>query len=78
MRKLDKDQLKLWALTYKNQTSAIAFLETKTGIGFYALRLVFQGKREPKISEQTAICEATGLDKDTLFPVVENKKESVA
>jgi hypothetical protein len=76
MRKLDRCQLKFWATNFPSESEAIATLTVNTGIGFYTLRRVFQGKREPERAEQAVLCEGTGLDLDTLFPVCEAKKES--
>lgn len=77
MRKIDLDQLKFWSTQNgPSMSKAISKLVTRTGIGFYTLRRVFQGKRDPSYSEQLALCEGTGLSMDQLFPVVENKKES--
>lgn len=78
MRKLDLLQLKLWAKRFKSQSDATSFLNMKTGIGFYSLRRVLQGKREPSQSEQLALTQATGLDADTLFPVCETGEEKTA
>lgn len=69
-------QLNGWASRFQSESDAIAFLTVKTGIGFYSLRRVFQGKKNPDQPEQKAICEATGLELDALFPVSEAKKES--
>lgn len=76
MREFDKNQLDFWATRFETYSGAMAELSSKSGIGFYTVRRIFQGKRVPKISEQTAICDATGLKKDDLFPLVEKKKRS--
>lgn len=76
MRKLDRDQLQLWIAT--NGVLAKENLSALSGIGFYTLRRILQNRREPKMCEQLALCHATGLKLDELFPVVENKKESQA
>lgn len=45
-------------------------------IRFHTVKRIIEGERMPSELEQTAICSATGLDRDALFPVHENKKES--
>ena len=76
MRKLDRDQLNFWASRFPNESEAIANLVVGTGIGFYTLRRVFQGKREPEKAEQFALCEATGLEMDELFPISKQEKSA--
>jgi hypothetical protein len=75
-RKLDRDQFNFWVSGFKSRQDAMVALSAGSGIGFFVARRIIQGKRDPKTAEQMAICKATGLDINQLFPVVENKKES--
>lgn len=78
MRDFDKSQLDFWASKFETVAAATTELSARTGIGFFTVRRIFQGKRTPKRSEQTAICEATGLKKDDLFPLVEKVRKRSA
>jgi transcriptional regulator with XRE-family HTH domain len=71
MRKLDLEKFLEWLSKRK---SGLAELSILTGIGFYTLRRIAQGKREPKQVEQIAIVQATGLSLDELFPVLQAEK----
>lgn len=51
-------------------------LASKARIKFHTVKRIIEGLRMPTELEQTAICRATGLDRDALFPTVESKKES--
>lgn len=51
-------------------------LASKARIKFHTVKRICAGERMATELEQTAICRATGLGMNELFPVVENKKES--
>jgi hypothetical protein len=72
MRTINLNALNFWVAT--NGPLAKEHLASKACIKFHSLKRILEGTRMPTELEQTAICQATGLDKDTLFPVVENKK----
>lgn len=74
MRTINLDNLKLWLL--QNGPLAKEDLASKSRIKFYTLGRIIDGKKMPNELEQTAICRATGLTKDELFPAVESKKQS--
>lgn len=53
-------------------------LASKARIKFHTLKRILAGERVPSELEQTAICKATGLKKDDLFPTFEAGKKEIA
>ena len=75
MRKLNAHKLNEW-LAINGELSR-EDLASKSRIKFHILKRIIDGKRMPRELEQIALCQATGLTKDELFPlIVEIKKES--
>jgi transcriptional regulator with XRE-family HTH domain len=74
MRTINLDKLKYWLV--QNGALAKEDLASKSRIKFYTIGRIIDGKRMPTELEQTAICKATGLTKDELFPTVESKEKS--
>jgi hypothetical protein len=44
-------------------------------IKFFTMDKIVKGLRMPTELEQTAICKATGINRETLFPTVESRKQ---
>lgn len=74
MRTINIENLKLWLL--QNGPLAKEDLASKSRIKFYTIGRIIDGKRMPNELEQTAICKATGLTIDELFPIFDEKKKS--
>jgi hypothetical protein len=74
MRNVNLDTLKFWLVS--NGPLAKEDLCHKARIKFFTMDKIVRGMRMPTELEQRAICEATGIPRDQLFPVVENKKQS--
>jgi transcriptional regulator with XRE-family HTH domain len=74
MRKINLNELNLWLMNHGDL--AKEDLASRARIKFHTIKRIVEGKKMPSELEQTAICKATGLSRDLLFPVVENKKES--
>jgi transcriptional regulator with XRE-family HTH domain len=74
MRTFDRDRFNFW-LSLKGPR-ALENLAVEIGIGFYTLKRIRKGEREPKLPEQLALCKGTGLTMDELFPV--SKQEESA
>ena len=74
MRNINLDALKFWLIS--NGPLAKEDLCHKARIKFFTMDKIVKGLRMPTELEQIAIAKATGLSRDELFPVVENKKES--
>lgn len=74
MRTINLDNLKLWLL--QNGPLAKEDLASKSRIKFYTIGRIIDGKRMPTELEQTAICRATGLERDELFPVSKQEKSA--
>ena len=51
-------------------------LSSLTGIGYWTLLRILQGKREVTKTEQLALISVTGLSAEELFIVVEDDKEA--
>jgi hypothetical protein len=76
MRSFNKQLMDEWLAI--NGELAREDLASKARIKFHTVKRIVAGERKPTELEQTAICKATGLDREALFPTVERKKESVA
>ena len=74
MRNVNLDALKFWLL--KQGPLAKEDLCHMARIKFFTLDKIVRGVRMPTELEQKAICEATGLQRDELFPVCETGKKS--
>lgn len=72
--KTNLDLLKFW-LSQQGKQAKVK-LSFDTGISYDTLGRILRGDKDPTKTEQIALCEVTGLDKNELFPIVENKKES--
>lgn len=74
MRTINFTELNNWIAM--NGSLAKEDLASRSRIGFHTINRILRGERMPNELQQRAICKATGLKMDELFPVVENKKES--
>lgn len=75
MRYINLDALKIWLIN--NGPLAKEDLCHMARIKFFTLDKIARGVRMPTELEQIALCQATGLDRNDLFPIVlENKKEA--
>lgn len=74
MRNVNLDLLKFWLVN--NGPLAKEDLCHMARIKFFTLDKIVRGVRMPTELEQTAICKATGLKRDDLFPV--SKQEKIA
>jgi len=73
MRTTNLNELTLWLLN--NGPLAKEDLAHKARIKFFTLDKIIRGVRNASELEQTAICKATGLKRDCLFPT-ENKEKA--
>lgn len=73
MRATNLDQLSYWLS--QNGQLAKEDLAHKARIKFFTLDKIIRGVRMASELEQTAICKATGLKRDQLFPVAQNKEK---
>jgi hypothetical protein len=69
MRTTNLDQLNFWLL--QNGQLAKEDLASKSRIKFFTLDKIIRGVRTASDLEQAAICSATGLKRDELFPVAQ-------
>lgn len=60
----------------KNGAMALVDLSHKTRIQFFTLRKISKGQRKANELEQAAICKATGLDMNALFPRVQSEEKA--
>jgi hypothetical protein len=74
MRNVNLDTLKLWLL--QNGPLAKEDLASKSRIKFFTLDKIIRGVRRPSELEQIALCKATGLSRDDLFPLDQKTKET--
>jgi hypothetical protein len=74
MRTTNLDQLNFWLS--QNGQLAKEDLAHMTRIKFFTLDKIIRGVRIASELEQTAICKATGLKRDDLFPVSSREKAS--
>lgn len=74
MRTTNFDQLNYWLA--QNGQLAKEDLAHKARIKFFTLDRIIRGVRMATELEQTAICLATGLERDDLFPTVNKEKAS--
>lgn len=51
-------------------------LASKARIKFHTVKRIVTGEKMPSELEQTAICQATGLSRDDLFPTANREKAS--
>jgi transcriptional regulator with XRE-family HTH domain len=72
MRRINLEALKFWLS--QNGSLAKEDLASRSRIKFYTIGRIIDGVREPSELEQTAICKATGLTMDELFPVSKQEK----
>ena len=68
MRKLNKTLLEQWL--NDNGHLAKEDLAHYSRIGFYKLRRIIVGEKDASELEQKAICKATRLKRDDLFPLI--------
>lgn len=74
MRTTNLDQLNYWLS--QNGQLAKEDLAHKARIKFFTLDKIIRGVRMATELEQTAICKATGLKRDDLFPTANREKAS--
>jgi hypothetical protein len=74
MRTINLDELKLWLI--QNGSLAKEDLASSSRIKFYTIGRIIDGKRMPNDLEQNAICKATGLKRDHLFPLASETKSA--
>lgn len=74
MRHTNLNQLNFWLVS--NGPLAKEDLCHMARIKFFTLDKIARGVRNATEIEQAAICQATGLDRDTLFPVSKQEKSA--
>ncbi len=74
MRNVNLETLNFWLVS--NGPLAKEDLCHMARIKFFTLDKIVRGVRMPTELEQRAICEATGLSREELFPVCETGKRS--
>lgn len=74
MRNVKIDLLKAWV--EKNGKNGKAVLSAKSEISPSGIGRILRGEKMPDGPEQMALCLATGYERDELFPVFEDEKES--
>jgi hypothetical protein len=74
MRTIDLDKLRYWLAA--NGPLAKEDLASKARIKFFTLDKIVKGLRMPTELEQRALCEATGILRDDLFPTANREKAS--
>lgn len=74
MRNVNLDLLKFWLVN--NGPLAKEDLCHKARIKFFTLDKIVRGVRMPTELEQIAICKATGLERDELFPIAKSEKSA--
>ena len=72
MRNINLDALRFWLLN--NGPLAKEDLCHGARIKFFTMDKIVKGLRMPSELEQKAICEATGLERDDLFPITKQEK----
>lgn len=72
MRTINLETLQFWIID--NGPLAKEDLASRARIKFFTLDKVLRGVRMPSELEQMAICQATGLIRDELFPVTKQEK----
>jgi DNA-binding Xre family transcriptional regulator len=74
MRKLNAPKLKEYlAIQGKLSKETLA---VETGISFFKLERMINGKREATKPEMMALCKATEMDEEDLFPTVISKEKT--
>lgn len=74
MRTINLEQLHFWLS--QNGPLAKEDLAYKARIKFFTLDKIVRGVRMASELEQTAICKATGLKRDELFPITKSEKSA--
>ena len=74
MRTMNKKLLNEW-ITIQGEL-ALEDLASKSRIKFHTVRRIVGGEKMPSELEQTAICKATGFERDDLFPIVQIGKQA--
>jgi hypothetical protein len=74
MRNFNKQLMDFWLVN--NGPLAKEDLCHKARIKFFTLDKIVRGLRMPSELEQTAICKATGLERDELFPITKQEKSA--
>lgn len=73
MRKMNLTLLKSWV---SKNVNGKAVLAVKSEMNPSKIGRILRGEKMPDGPEQIALCLATGLSRDELFPVCEATKES--
>lgn len=71
---LNRDRLNFWIS--ENGPRGVENLAYKTGIGFYTMRRIVRGEKEPRDPEKLALLQATGLKRDELFTLTKQEKSA--
>jgi hypothetical protein len=74
MRTINLTELHFWLAA--NGPLAKEDLASKARIKFFTLDKIVRGVRMPTELEQRALCEATGIERDRLFPTANKEKAS--
>jgi len=74
MRNVNLDALKFWLIA--NGPLAKEDLCHRARIKFFTLDKIVRGVRMPTELEQIAICQATGINRDELFPTAKPEKSA--
>lgn len=74
MRTTNHALLNAWLA--KQGSLALEDLASEARIKFFTLRKIVKGEKKPSELEQRAICQATGLSAEALFPLVDAEEEA--
>lgn len=74
MRRINHHLLNEWLVV--NGELSREDLASKARIKFHTVKRIIAGEKMPSELEQTAICQATGLKRDELFPVSKQEKSA--
>lgn len=74
MRKLDAQILKNYLVIHGNLAKET--LAVKSKISFVKIERLLRGVKTATELEMDSLCRVTGIDKDELFPIFDEKKES--
>lgn len=74
MRKLNANLFNSWLIA--NGELAKEDLASKSRIKFHTVRRIAMGEKMPTELEQIALCKAMEIERDQLFPIFDEKKQS--
>lgn len=74
MRKINTTLFNSWLISHGDL--AKEDLASKSRIKFHTVRRIALGEKMPSELEQIALCKAMEIERDQLFPIFDEKKQS--